>query len=144
MSFSIAVTWAQLDANGHLRHSAYADIAAQARMDELNQLGITFEYLKAQNIGPVLFREETIYYREVQANDVVTVTTKLSKSRADGSRFSFHHELFRQDGVKAAEINLDGAWLDLTKRKLATPTKEFTQRLLSMERTADYIEELKG
>lgn len=144
MSFSIAVTWAQLDANGHLRHSAYADIAAQARMEELNQLGITFEYLKEQNIGPVLFREETIYYREVQANDVVTVVTQLSKSRADGTRFSIHHEIYRKDGVKAAEINVDGAWLDLTKRKLAVPTEEFTRRLLLMEHTSDYMEELKG
>ena len=33
------VMWSQIDANMHLRHSAYADFAAQARLEILEKLG---------------------------------------------------------------------------------------------------------
>jgi acyl-CoA thioester hydrolase len=35
------VMWSQVDANMHLRHSAYADFAAQARLMLLEKLGFT-------------------------------------------------------------------------------------------------------
>ncbi len=53
------VLWAQIDANMHLRHSAYADFAAQARLDMLQYIGMTPAVLHQEHIGPILFREET-------------------------------------------------------------------------------------
>jgi len=37
------VLWSQIDANVHLRHSAYADFCAQARSNMLNKLGLSLE-----------------------------------------------------------------------------------------------------
>ncbi|NOR86119.1 MAG: thioesterase, partial [Bacteroidales bacterium] len=38
--YKATVMWAQIDANQHMRHSAYADYAAQARMGLLDSLGL--------------------------------------------------------------------------------------------------------
>jgi len=84
--FECPVLWSQIDANGHLRHSAYADFAAQARVEVLALLGITVGMMEQADLGPILFREEARYLREVRAGDRVRVNCLLSKCRADGSR----------------------------------------------------------
>jgi len=40
------VMWSQIDANMHLRHSAYADFAAQARLEILEKLGFDANLLE--------------------------------------------------------------------------------------------------
>ena len=134
--------WSQLHANMHLRHSAYADFAAQARVEMLERLGVTAAVMQAEQIGPILFREETIYFKEIKAGDIVMVNCLLRKCRVDGSRWSFMQELLRGDHTLAAKINTDGAWLDMRIRKLTTPPEFFIKRFLNeLPRTDDFVME---
>jgi acyl-CoA thioester hydrolase len=135
------VLWSQIDANQHLRHSAYADFAAQARLRMLEGLGLKPAMLFGHKIGPVLFREELIYLREVGINEYIKVTCELTKSRPDGSRWSIRHELYRSDGIKAAIINVDGAWIDMEKRKLGKLPTEISKLFMQAIKSSDYIEE---
>ncbi|MDB5008647.1 MAG: hypothetical protein JWP45_3040 [Mucilaginibacter sp.] len=135
------VLWSQIDANQHMRHSAYADFGAQARLTMLEKLGLNPATLLGSQIGPVLFREELLYLREVGINDYIKVTSELTKSRADGSRWSIRHEIFRGDGIKAAIINVDGAWIDLEKRKLTILPKALSDLFMVTPRSTDYVED---
>ncbi|WP_247236511.1 thioesterase family protein [Telluribacter sp. SYSU D00476] len=137
-TFQTTIIWAQIDGNMHLRHSAYADIAAHARVQILNQIGLDHKTFTSLQLGPILFREELIYLREVVLNETVSVETTLTHSTADASRWSFRHELYRSDGVKAAVVNVDGAWLDLTKRKLTIPPDNVVAQLLGLPKSEDY------
>ncbi len=114
------VLWAQVDANYHLRHSAYADIAAQARLNLLSHVGLSVKEFSKHHIGPVLFREELVYLREIGLNDTVRATVVLTKTSHQNSRFSFRHEIYRSDTTKCAIITVDGAWIDTQKRKLTS------------------------
>jgi acyl-CoA thioester hydrolase len=134
------VMWSMVDANMHLRHSAYADFAAQARLEMLEQLGFSADTFKQYKIGPILFREELIYLKEVHPNANITMTCELSKLNKARSFWSFTQELFRDDGIKAAIIHVDGAWLDLEKRKLAILPEELTQSFIQIPKTSDYVE----
>ena len=136
------VLWAQIDANQHMRHTAYADFAAQARLMTLEKSGLSPVALFKLNIGPVIFREELFYLREVVINDYIKVTCELTKSRADGSRWSFRQELYRSDGIKAAIINVDGAWIDTEKRKLTILPSELISLFGNIPRSHDYVEEI--
>lgn len=135
------VIWAMVDANMHLRHSAYADFAAQARLELIQSLGFSFDNLKELKLGPILFREELIYMREVKPNDVIRVTCELTKGRADGLRWSFEQKLYRGDGVLAAIINVDGAWMDVEKRKLTALPPELAAKFMKIPRSERYQEE---
>ena len=135
------VLWSQIDSNQHMRHSAYADFAAQARITMLESLGLKLATLYEYKIGPVLFREELIYLREVGINERIKMTCELIKSRPDGSRWSIRHELFREDGIKAATIIAEGAWIDMVKRKLAVLPIELSQMFMNAPRSSDYIGE---
>ena len=135
------VLWSQVDANMHLRHSAYADFAAQARLEILGSLVFNADLLEKLHIGPILFREELIYMREVRPNDTIKVTCVLTKSRKDGSRWSFRQELYRGDGIQAALINVDGAWIDTLKRKLVGLPDEWAAHFFNIPKSDDFIEE---
>jgi acyl-CoA thioester hydrolase len=116
--FEAKVLWSQIDANQHLRHSAYADFCAQARMEMLEKHGFSIGKLQKYRIGPVLFREELIYLREIKAGEQIVVKTVLTRLNKEASKWSFQQELFNGKGDKSAVINVDGAWIDLDKRKL--------------------------
>ncbi len=133
------VIWAQLDANMHLRHSAYADLAAQARIDMLVQKELAKELSEELKIGPILFREELTYLKEVRAGGVVHVSCQLSKCRADGSRYSILQNIYRDDGVKAAIVQVDGAWIDMDKRKLAVLPQHIVDVFMQLPRTDDFV-----
>ncbi|NCD71042.1 thioesterase [Mucilaginibacter sp. R11] len=134
--------WSQIDANQHMRHSAYADLAAQARLNMLNQVGLSPVVLLGQKIGPVLFKEELMYLREIALGDRVKVTCELVRSRPDGSRWAIRHEVYRGDGVKAAIINVEGAWIDMEKRKLTLLPESISSLFTKSPRGDDYIEEI--
>ncbi len=132
------VLWAQVDANMHLRHSAFADFGAQARLQILNNYGISLRLLQKYKIGPILFREELIYHKEVALGDSVSISTELLKSTITGSRWTIQHEILRGDGVHAATINVDGAWLDLEKRKLAEINEEIATLFNALPKSENY------
>ncbi len=138
------VLWSQIDANQHMRHSAYADFAAQARLNMLEKLGLKPVLLLEQKIGPVLFKEELFYLREVVLSDNIKVTCELYKSRDNGSRWSIRHEIYRGDGIKAAIINVDGAWINLEKRKLCKLPDDISELFMQADKSADYIEETRN
>lgn len=139
--FESKVLWSQIDGNLHLRHSAYADFAAQARVEILDKVGLDFKSLAELKIGPVLFREELIYLKEIKINEVIKVVTFVTKSKKDFSRWSFRHELYRGDGIKSAIITVDGAWIDVLKRKLTIVPTEFFGALSALPRSDDFQED---
>ena len=134
------VLWSQIDANRHLRHSAYADFCAQARSNMLNKLGLSLDQFAKNKIGPILFREELIYHREVKLDEYIKVTTQLHKFNTKNGRFSFRHQVIKSNGEIAAVVNVDGAWLDLTVRKLTTLPENWKPILQNISKTSDYLE----
>jgi acyl-CoA thioester hydrolase len=124
----IQVRWSDIDQNRHLRHSAYYDYGATTRIACFSQHGLTNLKFEELRIGPILFREEAIFKREIKFEDLVTVDLVVVKSTKDFSRWSIRHHIYKEDRTIAAVLNMDGAWIDMTKRKLATPN-EFIQKV---------------
>jgi len=115
------VIWADMDPNRHMRHSVYNDYAAQTRIAMFQDFGLSINEISGMNLGPILFREETKFYKEIGLSEEIKVTCKVMTMRKNGSRWTFLHQIYKQIGDKAAQITVDGAWLNLEKRKLATP-----------------------
>ena len=136
----IFTRWADLDPNFHLRHSVYYDFGAQMRVEALYQLGITPEIMIAQHFGPIIFREECLFRREIRVNDKIFINAKVSKMRADCSRWTIIHEITGDDGSLKAQVTVDGAWLDTQLRKLVNPTPAvITEKMNLFPRTDDFV-----
>lgn len=135
---SIQIRWADIDANRHLRHSVYYDYGATMRMNSLSALGLSMKKFEELSIGPVLFREEGIFKREILFGDEITINVELVRAREDFARWSLRHHFQKGDDTLAAIINIDGAWIDLTKRKLAIPSPLIKSVFEKFPRSLDF------
>lgn len=136
----ISIRWSDLDPNFHLRHSAYYDFGAQHRMELLTELGLTALEMHKQHFGPILFKEECIFKREIHFGDKIFITTKMSKMKKDASRWSITHELIDEEGNVKAKITVDGAWMDTKLRKICNPTPQIAMDALeTIPKSDDFI-----
>jgi acyl-CoA thioester hydrolase len=117
---SIEVRWSDLDPNYHVRHSVYYDYGAYLRICFLNGHGVTAAFMSANHFGPILFREECVFRREIRLEDLVVIDLQLVKARPDHSRWTIQHTITRNNEL-AATLTMDGAWIDTLKRKLTVP-----------------------
>jgi len=133
----ITVRWADLDPNGHVRHSVYYDYGAQARVSYLDQTGFGIAWMARHGIGPVLFREEAHFFRELRLGDELLIDVRLAGLSEDRRKWSMRHRITRGDEL-CATLDLDGAWLDLKARKLAPPPAELLEKFAALPRTEDF------
>ena len=140
MSFKVNFTtrWADFDPNNHMRHSAYNDYAAEARVRLFNSYGLSLTEMNKLRVGPVLFTEETNFRREISLGENISVEVFLSGLSATGDRFKFHHKIYREDQKLAAEINILGAWMDLERRKLTSAPENIQKILDVLDKTEDF------
>ncbi len=124
----ISIRWSDLDPNFHMRHSVFYDFCAQQRIEILGSLGLTMDKFKELKMGPVIFREEAVFRREIKLGDQITLEVYLSKMKADASKWSFEHRFVNDQGKLMATVTVDGSWLDVVERKLA---REIPQVLLT-------------
>ena len=137
-SKKLEIRWADLDPNFHVLHSKYYDYGGYCRMAFLTEHGITPAVMIENNIGPIIFREECIFKREIKFGDKLEVSLKLSKCNEDASRWSMVHELWTNGNTLAALITIDGAWLDTKIRKLAKAPEVYKVGLNLIPRTEDF------
>ncbi len=136
----LSLRWSDIDPNFHVRHSAYYDFGAQHRIEILESLGLTMKVLQMNHIGPILFREECVFRKEIKLSDIIIMHTKVSKLKADASRWSIVHEFKTEDDQLCATITVDGAWMDTKLRKIANPTPELAvEALSSFPKSDDFI-----
>lgn len=114
----IEVRWSDCDANNHMRHSAYADMAAHARVGYLTHIGIGPEWLDQHQIGPVLFKESTEYFREAHMNDVLTITVEAGEATGSEKTVTLVNNIYKSDGELAARVSVLFAWMDTRARKV--------------------------
>jgi acyl-CoA thioester hydrolase len=133
----VGLRWADLDPNGHVRHSVYYDWGAMVRVAFLQRHGVGQEWMARHAIGPVLFREEARFLKELRLTDPVTIDVRLAAASADGRKWRMRHRIFRGSEL-AATVEVDGAWLDLRARKIVAPPQEMVRAFDGAARTEDF------
>ena len=137
-SLDVQLRWSDLDPNFHVRHSVYYDWGALCRIRFLNKWGLTADVMTELHVGPVLFREECVFRKEVRSGDALTIDLTLLKARADFSRWSIQHHIKKEGAVLCAVLTVDGAWLNTALRKLATPPEQIHAVFNEMPRSETF------
>ncbi|TFV99489.1 thioesterase [Oxalobacteraceae bacterium OM1] len=137
-AYPYTVAWGDLDANDHLRNTAYLDYAAQTRFLYLRDRGFTPLHFREAGIGPVVLSEQISYFKELRFLEVFAVTMHLGGMSPDGSKFIMVNRFLKQDGRQAAEVATRGAWFDLRQRRVAVPPEALTEALLALPRTESF------
>jgi acyl-CoA thioester hydrolase len=134
----IQLRWADIDANFHVRHSVYYDWGAMCRMEFLRAMGLTESVFHQLQIGPILFREESRFKRELQMGDTVAIDLCLLAARQDFSRWTIRHQLFKNNDTLAAILTVDGAFLNTHLRKLTVPPALASDTFSAMPRAEEF------
>ena len=133
-------SWGDMDFNRHMANTAYLDRAADVRMMYFAENGFPMAEFYRLRIGPVIFRDELEYYREVGLLDEFRVTLEMAELSSDGSRFVIQNTLLRRDGKMIARIRSKGGWLGLDARRLLAPPEALLRALQNAPRSEDFSE----
>ncbi|MDN3722963.1 thioesterase family protein [Aequorivita sp. SDUM287046] len=132
------IRWSDVDANRHLRNSAYIDYMSHTRMGFLMENGLNQKQLSKYDLGPVAFYEHMYYFREVFPGKPVRVSLQLKGISEDGMYFRFLHNFYDENGKNFARCEMMGGWIDLKERKLVGLPKELFDNFEALEKTADF------
>ena len=133
------VKWADLDANGHMKNTAFFDYSAQCRFDYFSSQGFTSKDFAEHKIGPAALSETIKYKRELRHGQEFTVSLAIAAANATNTRFEFENTIrLSSDQTVCATLRTMFVWLDLEKRKATPPPEKLLAALLTLPRTADY------
>ena len=82
---------------------------------------MTNTLMQELSVGPVLFREEAVFRKEIRLGDALHINLQILKARKDYSRWTISHQLVKDKNILSAVVTVDGAWINTLQRKLATP-----------------------
>lgn len=118
------VRWTDIDANKHVRYSAYIDAAAEQRFRFFTEHNLPPEAFDQLNVGPVYTTLVASFFREVRLGETLNIKYLLTGLSPSGVRWKVQHDFLKANGKKAVTVSLEGTILNLTTRQPTAPTPE--------------------
>ena len=125
------VRWDNLDANGHMRNSAYLDLSVQARFDFFAAGGFTPAEFARHGVGPVVLSETLTYKQECFLLETLRIEVRITQIKEDGSRFSLVTDIYKPGGELAATVSVDAAVFHLSRRRIGPAPEPMLEILKS-------------
>ncbi len=132
------VRWSDVDANGHVRNSAYTDFTTQARLELLQTYGITPQLWTSHQLGPVVVREETFYKRELYLLEEISVSCAVEKASRDFKKFGILQRVLNSKGEEAAITHTEVLWISLKTRKVVIPPNEMLEKIANFPQSDNF------
>jgi acyl-CoA thioester hydrolase len=139
-SMPYQVRWTDIDANRHVRYSAYIDAAAELRYRFFSEQGLPPEAFDNLGVGPVYTSLNASFFREVRLGETLTITYLLTGLSPQGVRWKVQHDFLKGNGKIAVTVVLEGTILDLTTRQPTAPTPEIMTVFQKVPRSTKFEE----
>lgn len=127
-----------MDFNGHMKNTAYLDVAGDVRMMYFQEHGFPMREFERLRLGPVILRDELEYFHELRLLEQITVSLVVPGLAEDASRFRIRNEFFTAGDRPVARVTSTGGWLDLGVRKLVAPPEALAALLRALPTTPDF------
>jgi acyl-CoA thioester hydrolase len=138
LTMPVQVRWSDLDPNFHLRHSVYYDWGALRRIQFFREMDLNTSLMGEMHFGPIIFREECIFRKEIRLDDTPSIDLKILKARKDYSRWTIRHTIFKNGDTVCAILTCEGAWMDTLQRKLIAPPEKAIHVFSQMPKDAEF------
>jgi len=110
------VRWNEMDANGHVNNMYYQSYFDEARSDMFTRAGMDLARMRIDGIGPVLYRVEFDYLRELKHPDEAVIRSWMEQ--VDECRGIIYQELSRaSDGKSVCRAKIFGMFYDFRARQ---------------------------
>jgi acyl-CoA thioester hydrolase len=132
------VGWFDLDANRHMKNTAYMEKAVDCRLRFFNASGVSPDVFAKWKVAFVVVRDEVTYSRELFLGDKMRVQMLCGGVNASGSRFLVVNRILTPAGEPVYEIRSMIVWLNTETRKSTPPPPELATLIADLARTEDY------
>jgi acyl-CoA thioester hydrolase len=132
------IRFSDIDANRHVNHAVYIEVAGDMRYQFFAENGFPPERFEQLGIGPVYTKITTQFLREVLLGETATITFALSGLSMQGTVWKVHHDVFKSNGKRAVSMDMEGVIFDLAARKAVPPGQELMQVFQAIPRTDDF------
>jgi len=132
--------WGDMDFNVHMRNTAYLDLSGTVRMMYFEACGFPMQAFEELQFGPVIFKDEIEYLKELRLLERVRVTLELAALSKNAGRFRIRNRFFHTDGRPVAVVTSAGGWLSFRERKLVPPPDALAEVLRGLPRAGDFEE----
>ena len=130
--------WSDVDANMHIKNTAYNDMFIEARLSLLRKMGFGMKEFKQLGFGPMVIHEHIFYVKEVRSESEVYVDMQLSGISEDGKYMKFAQSMYNNKGELCCFLDMTFGWLDVKARKLAVPHPKLLEAVKMMEKSENY------
>ena len=138
ISNSFQVTWSDLDANRHMRNTAYFDYAAQCRFLFFAGNGFGPNEFETHSIGPVILTETMTYKKELNFLEKFEVCLFCGGINESGTKFQTVDRFVSGDGRSHGELKTTFMWFDLRTRKTTRAPDALMELLMSIPKIDDF------
>lgn len=139
-SMPYQVRWTDIDANRHVRYSAYIDAAAELRYRFFTEHNLPPEAFDNLGVGPVYTSLTATFFREVRLGETLTITYLLVGLSPSGVRWKVQHDFLKANRKIAVTVLLEGTILNLSTRQPTAPTPEIMAVFRQVPRSAHFEE----
>jgi acyl-CoA thioester hydrolase len=136
---TIIPRWADIDANLHVRNTAFSEWATNTRVEWLASKGFNIKELRELNFSVVIFEDSTKYFKEIFLGEHIESELELVGLKKDGSRFHVRH-IFLRNGVVCVVHDVKGGWLNVANRRIDAPPTGLVEMTASLLRSSDYAD----
>lgn len=126
------VRYSDLDTNGHVANISYLKYSLDTRVGYLLANGLTAEMMRNSGYGPIVFREDITYLKELFVPDEIEARYWVRSLHEDGIRYRMCTQIVRSDGELAANIEIYGGWFNLSHRRLEKPPEEIRDLMVAL------------
>jgi len=127
--YSIKILEHHLDTFGHVNNATYLEMYEEARWDLLNKNNSGIDVIMAKKIGPVLLDLHLTFKAELKNREEIKIISQARTLMKNQYVLLLDQKMLKADGKTASTLELSVGLMDLEKRKLIAPTKEWLHAL---------------
>ncbi|MCT4640757.1 MAG: acyl-CoA thioesterase [Bacteriovoracaceae bacterium] len=121
--YEIQIIEAHLDSFGHVNNAVYLELFEQARWDFITKGKFGLDAILSKKQGPVILEVNIKYKRELKNRDLITIE---SNTLSDAAKImQLNQKMINSEGKVACEAIFTLGFMDLEKRKLIMPPKDW-------------------
>lgn len=121
--YSTQILEHHLDSFGHVNNAKYLELYEQARWDFITKNGYGLQEIVNKRKGPIVLDVSCRFKRELVNREVISIRSETIDVKGKISHMK--QEIFKENGKLASEANFTFGFMDLEKRKLMEPPKEW-------------------
>ncbi|WP_424494385.1 acyl-CoA thioesterase [Salinimicrobium sp. GXAS 041] len=111
----VKVRYAETDQMGVVYHGNYAQYLELARIEWLNDLGISYKKMEEEGIMLPVFELNVKFKKSAKFDDVLRIETRLCKQ--PGVRIEFDYKIFNQNDELLTEAHTTLVFMDVKQNK---------------------------